>query len=118
MKVKAAGWLSPRPAQYLPRIAEHEGNTTLPEVLPHASPDQLPPRLAPGLRCPHWLEQGHLNWEWPNYLIVRIGAKSFHAKNRSLAGLAVQPSRPPRTNVLIQSVRMPQRIIFRLVLPA
>jgi hypothetical protein len=24
-------------------IAEHEGNATLPEAIPHASPDQLPP---------------------------------------------------------------------------
>jgi hypothetical protein len=33
-------------------VAEHERSTTLPEVLPHASPDQLPPRLAPGTTVP------------------------------------------------------------------
>jgi hypothetical protein len=48
------------------KIAEHEGSTTLPEVLPHASPDQLPHDWHLEQRCPHWLEQGHLNWEWPN----------------------------------------------------
>lgn len=47
---------------------EHAGSTTLPEVLPHASPDQLPHDWHLELRCPHWLEQGHLNWEWPNYV--------------------------------------------------
>jgi len=45
--------------------AEHEGSTTLPEALPHASPDQLPHDWHLELRCPHWLEQGHLNWDWP-----------------------------------------------------
>ena len=48
--------------------AEHEGSTTLPEALPRASPDQLPRDWHLGLRCPHWLEQGRLNWEGPNYL--------------------------------------------------
>ena len=31
------------------------------------------------LRCPHWLERGHLNWDWPNYPVVRETPKSFHA---------------------------------------
>jgi hypothetical protein len=44
-------------------IAEHEGSTTLPEALPRASPDQLPHDWHLELRCPHWLEQGHLNWD-------------------------------------------------------
>jgi hypothetical protein len=38
-----AGWLSARGAQAVRTLAEHEGSATLPEVLPHASPDQLPP---------------------------------------------------------------------------
>jgi hypothetical protein len=46
------GWFSPRGAGGCARSVEHEGSTTLPEALPHASPDQLPPRLAPGTTVP------------------------------------------------------------------
>jgi hypothetical protein len=55
-------------ASALRSTAKHEGSTTLPEALPRASPDQLPHDWHLELRCPHWLEQGHLNWEGPNYL--------------------------------------------------
>jgi hypothetical protein len=60
------GWSSLRKTRNTGKRAEHEGSTTLPEALPHASPDQLPHDWHLELRCPHWLEQGHLNWEWPN----------------------------------------------------
>jgi hypothetical protein len=60
------GWSSLEKMRNTCKSAEHEGSTTLPEVLPHASPDQLPHDWHLELRCPHWLEQGHLNWEWPN----------------------------------------------------
>src|SRR5258708_17905070 len=50
------------------RSAEHARSTTLPEVLPHASPDQLPHHSHLKLRSPHRLAQGHLNWHWPYYL--------------------------------------------------
>ena len=46
--------------------AKHAGSTTLPEVLPHASPEPITPTTGTWKRCPHWLEQGHLNWEGPN----------------------------------------------------
>jgi hypothetical protein len=61
-----ASWFSAEHAHELAfsSLAEHEGNTTLPEVLPRASPDQLPPRLAPGLRCPHLVRTGAFEWGW------------------------------------------------------
>ena len=37
------GWFSPRGTCGCVQSVEHEGSTTLPEVLPHGSPDQLPP---------------------------------------------------------------------------
>jgi len=48
--------------------AAHEGSATLPEALPHASPDQLPPRLAPGTTVPPLVRTGAFEWDWPNYL--------------------------------------------------
>ncbi len=103
--------------------AEHEGNTTLPEVLPHASPDQLPPRLAPGLRCPHWLERGHLNWDWPHYVhsvqTSEIVSACTKVRRPNNAGAR---TRACKTAVidgpLVQSVRMPKRPFFPWVLPA
>lgn len=41
------------------------------------------------LRCPHWLEQGHLNGIGLTTCIVRNEAESFHAKHESLAGQVV-----------------------------
>jgi hypothetical protein len=54
---KLPGWCSSRMRRTC-RIAEHEGSTTLPEVLPHASPDQLPHDWHLELRCPLLVRPG------------------------------------------------------------
>ncbi len=91
-------------------------------MLPHASPDQLPHDWHLELRCPHWLEQGHLNWEGPNYLhsaqwrgIVSPGASEI-GSGVSLPASACHNRHAPCD--LIEFLRMQKRSFFRWILPA
>jgi hypothetical protein len=78
-------WLPRRDLRSWCTIAVHQGSTTPREALPHASPDQLPPRLAPGLRCPHWLERRHLSWDWPCYLRSAQWSEVVHPEHQNSA---------------------------------
>lgn len=84
-------------------------------------PTNYPPRLAPALRCPHWLERRHLNWDWPYNVRSAQRRETVSASTKKFTALRIwAPSYKTRGTVgpLIQSVRMPQRTFFRWVLPA
>lgn len=89
---------------------------------PTRLPTNYPPRLAPGTKVPPLVRTGAFNWDWPNYLHSERRSKIVSCKAQKIDWLGSLPTgaghdrRPPFG--LIPSVRMPQRIFFRLALPA
>jgi len=73
-------------------------------------------------RCPYWLEQGQFNWDWPNYLHSERRSEIVSCKAQEIGWSCCSRTGGSHDRQLqcglIQSVRMPQRLFFRLVLPA